>query len=298
MIEIRTVLILGAGASANAGYHVGPAFKAAICQLGTNKTFLDETGAFGHTNAAEFVDRFKFSAIKSPDRFLEDPRMKEYREVGKYCIAKVLMNLENLDNLFPAGNAGWYETLFERLDIESGRYDKNQLAVITYNYDRSLECALWKMIEAQNLGDNARIKELWDRRPIIVHVHGALDLFDPGQRGHRSYEQTVDPEKVSTAASQIQIIYEADPTTPAFEHARELIQSAERVIFLGFGFNRENVERLQVFNEPTQREKIEGTTFRMGDRDRAYVFNEVFGPGLNPRQLVGQRIDNYIYEKL
>lgn len=130
-ISRRTVLVLGAGASRHAGYEVGQGFKAEICRLRDDPGFLDDALQLGIDGLDIFLETFRFSGIKSPDRFLEE--FPDYDDAGKFCIAKVLTSHEFDDELFHDGNAGWYETLFKHCDINSTDYKRQNLSVITYN---------------------------------------------------------------------------------------------------------------------------------------------------------------------
>jgi hypothetical protein len=46
--------------------------------------------------------------------------------------------------------------------------------------------------------------------------------------------------------ASIRIIHEADPTTPEWEEAHKLLWQASHVVFLGFGYNPTNIERLKL----------------------------------------------------
>ena len=74
------------------------------------------------------------------------------------------------------------------------------------------------------------------------------------------------------AAGDIRIVSDADAETEQFQTARTLLKQAERIYFLGFGFQSDNVRRLEVFNQewtPELRNKVlvGGTTVGIGAKD-------------------------------
>ena len=296
MFEQRTVLVLGAGASSHAGYYVGATFNQAILNLAGDKAFSLDVARLGHRNLDVFLDQLSHGNYGTPDRLLEENA--DLEEVGKYCIAKVLTHVENDQILFRGGRPGWYGTLYDRLDLEADDYMPENLSVVTFNYDRSLEHSIWAITNRRCRSDKSKACSLWQARPEIVHVHGVLDVYDPVAGGHRQYGPIENIEQIAAAACQIEVIHTANPDTAEFIRARELLTSAERVVFLGFGFDKQNVDRLGVFNTTEQRQKIEGTLLQPGARRSAYIFDTVFGPGLNARKLENRQIDSFVEDKL
>lgn len=281
MIHIPTVLILGAGASAEYGFPVGRQFKNEICALikGGIYTEMQELGLYDQTR--EFLDRLLHSPFESPDRFLEE--FPDYREVGKYCFAKVLCRSETDELAFPINRPiqAWYEFLVNCLELKSPDYQNNALSILTFNYDRSLEYFLWKAIEALHLNDNRKMRRLWRTKPKIIHLHGMLGAFDPINGAGRSYmpleERLGVPDELIAAANGINIIHDVDPETEEFDEAEKVLRQAKRIFFLGFGFDKRNVQRLRVFENELNDVAIAGTGrgFRSeADQDR--LQNEIF----------------------
>jgi hypothetical protein len=296
MIESRITLVLGAGASSHASYYVGPLFNAAILALAADKTYRAEVAELGYENLDGFLEQLTYGNYGTPDRLMEEH--PDFEAVGKYCKAKVLTNLEDDAYLFKNGRPGWYGTLYDRLEIGSEKYNPESLSVVTFNYDRSLEHSLWRIISTNCRDDEPKAVAMWKRRPEIVHVHGILDPYEPGSETHRDYERVTDPSVLTETAAQIEIIHTANPDTDAFERARQLLDSAERVVFLGFGFDKLNFDRLRVFNAEEQRAKIEGTLMNSGTRHHRYILNDVIGSGANARKLKDVLLDRYVEEEL
>lgn len=143
MITTPTVLILGAGASADYKYPAGSDFENQICALADDDNFLHQIEEHGVTKVGEFLSRYSRSGYGSPDRFLED--YPQYITAGKYCIAKILKSCEHARHLIPpqGPTPSWYQYLVNRIYPTTGDYFECQLSVVTFNYDRSLEHYLW-----------------------------------------------------------------------------------------------------------------------------------------------------------
>jgi len=179
----------------------------------------------------------------SVDLFLE--KRPEYLEIGKAAIAAALIAYENPNSLGRKEDGlSWYEYLFAKLETSPEEFSQNKLAIITFNYDRSLEYFLFVALRhTYDLKENEAAK-LVHSIPII-HVYGQLGAFPfLGLDNERYYTPEVKPELIKIAASGIRIISEDAADTPEFTQAHDLIAKAKVVCFLGFGFHTENVKRL------------------------------------------------------
>src|SRR5690606_35663826 len=79
------------------------------------------------------------------------------------------------DVLALARNPGWYAHLRRALRVDSlDELDRNQLSVVTFNYDRSLDCFLHRYVQHQF---QVSADDAWahlEQAIPIVHVHGRL----------------------------------------------------------------------------------------------------------------------------
>ena len=299
MITEPTVLILGAGASAEYGFPVGRYFRNHICNLAHSTEFrfdMRDLGLEDHSD--DFIDRFRHSEISSPDRFLEV--YPEYIDVGKYAIAKVLTDLEDDDNVFPVTGSAppWYELLIDYLDLDSPRYRHNALSILTFNYDRSLEYFLWKVFESRYRGDTRKIRRLWRTKPNIIHLHGKLGDFDPIDGAGRLYQPPPPhdgmPPELKVAAEGIKIIHEVDAKTEEFDEAETVLRDAKRIFFLGFGFDKRNVQRLRVFENKLDEVSIVGTGLGLTNADHGRIQSEVFNGHTNGRAFMARNIRSFL----
>jgi hypothetical protein len=258
MKQVRTVFVLGAGASAPFNYPLGRTLVSDILRYNPAgmpaRPLSGEKGRY-----AAFAAALRDSGAYSVDLFLE--RNERFMDVGKRAIARALILHECNDDLwcdeYPSdsyptrtGNIdNWYKYLFNKLVVGVPFEDVNRwsLGFVTFNYDRSLEHFLFTT--AKNFygkSDDETANALKDLP--FIHVHGHLGLlpWQQGSTGRRPYEYRMDDAVISEAAAQIKILHEAQESSPEFDAARGLIRNAERVYVLGFGYHPTNVKRLQL----------------------------------------------------
>lgn len=251
-------------------------------------------------HADEFLDRFRHSEIPSPDRFLEN--YPEYTEVGKFAIAEVLTSVETDANVFPVNKnvAPWYLVLLDDLELDNRNFRNNALTILTFNYDRSLEFYIWKVIEARYKGDTRKIRHRWANKPRIIHLHGQLGAFDPVGGSGRQFRapnlQTREglSGEAAIAANGIQIIHEVDADTDEFNDAEDALRQAQRIYFLGFGFDKRNVQRLRVFEDKLDGVEIAGTGQGLSNLDQGRIQADVFSGHTNGRAFTTPIIRNFL----
>ena len=145
MIEHPTVLVLGAGASCPLGFPTGRELLEQIVSA-TDHPPSNSLGklllgcGFDGEKITDFGKTLSFSQQNSVDAFLEH-RSEEYLAIGKTAIAGALSPYETMGSL--TKNGEWYRYLFSHLKGSFNDFDKNQLAIITFNYDRSIEQFLY-----------------------------------------------------------------------------------------------------------------------------------------------------------
>jgi len=148
MIETKTVLVLGAGASKPFGYPTGPELFNEVCKLldheGNAFNSIWKTG-FDKDLIKDFRSKLYASGRNSVDEFLE--HRPEFLNVGKHAMAAVLLQLEKPDNLYKHDILNnWYKFLFTKMNTSLDDFENNNISFITFNYDRSLEYFLFNSI--------------------------------------------------------------------------------------------------------------------------------------------------------
>jgi hypothetical protein len=151
------------------------------------------------------VDRFlqtlRHAGYRSVDRFLESN--PECMTIGKKAIATILLACEKPENLFPpkaTGPSHWYQILSDALDPAGGSFAYNDLRIITFNYDRSIEHYLFTVLKNRFDLDEATALAAFRCIPI-VHVHGSLGAYPPTEETRRPYGGETDADSIERAAT-------------------------------------------------------------------------------------------------
>jgi hypothetical protein len=275
-----TVLILGAGASAPYGFPTGKGLRekilklteySLISNLNTNEVGLQSNhtakfkDAFGENKISDFRKILTQSVKETIDAFLE--ARKSYRDIGSYAIAHVLLHTEDESNLFP--HKDWYKTLFEELDLLNPNSQPPIKAIITFNYDRSLEHYLYTCVDStwENEDRDFALQKL--KSIHIIHLHGSL-----GDYPEVPYTVDPDPEAIKSAMTKIALVHDDFDHTQQLFNAQLIINGATEIIFLGFGYDHRSLKRLRFITDerlqnPFKPQKsIWGTTKNYPDRDK------------------------------
>lgn len=249
MITTRTVFILGAGASADYHFPSGADLKRQVIAVLTNPTdansrVLHELSDDG-PKINEMLKALRFSAGESVDAFLE--HRPDFVDPGKIAISLVLCPRENLDTLFESTKeTRWLEYLFRKMKVPFDEFANNQLSVITYNYDRSFETFLFRVLCAEYGKSESEVATALNKISI-VHLHGQLGTL-PWQNlpDSREYSPSVALDDIRIASQSIKVIHGSFDisTDPGFRSAHTLLRQAKRIVFLGFGYAPTNIVRI------------------------------------------------------
>ncbi len=276
MIDRHMVLVLGAGASKPYNFPVGrELLERVVERLEPDGGLRPQLRSCGCEDRA--IDDFHHELVRaqqpSVDAFLE--RRPEFIEIGKLAIAAELVFREQERILFPTfkGFQGherrWYDYLFGMMVAPSpDKFADNKLSVITFNYDRSFEHALFLFIKHNyHLPDEAAEERL--RAVPVVHVYGQL--------GGPRYRPAIPPADrpipaalLSQVAAGIKVVHERGQGDREFAEAHGLLEKAELVCFLGFAYHEDNVARLRLDRIP-KTAPLYGTTFGLGGAEQDRV---------------------------
>jgi hypothetical protein len=214
-------------------------------------------------SADRFRLDFRRSGMSSIDQFLE--HNPEWMEHGKFAIARVLVPIQ--DQHLYGGNAAshWHGWVFEQLLRQADRLDDEQVSFVTFNYDRLLHCGLYSMAKyGLNKGDE-EIQRILQKFPIH-HVYGFLNVeyFNHVDRVPPAPGELSEPaqqDRIAFAARSIQVVPEGRNDASRYEKCRSLLASADIVIFVGFGFDRVNLDRIGALGIATQRTMVLANCF-------------------------------------
>ncbi len=276
MIETPTVLILGAGASYPYRFPLGEELLRDMCTHFADrhhdlfKQLTHLSGRQAH-EIRDFAKALRLSGQQSVDTFLE--KRSEFLGIGKEAISCVLVPREkNEIRLFGFGSdEHWYKYLFNKMNAESlEEFQDNKVSFITFNYDRSLEHFLFVSLQnSYNEDDEKTAKAL--RAIPIVHVYGQLGKHPYVDKEGRSYGQPLaDKNDLDRCVAEIKLFPENVPVH-TFSKAHRLLEQAKKVVFLGFGYHRTNLERLELDRIPKKASMISGTAVNLEDGERVEV---------------------------
>ncbi|MCP4376338.1 MAG: hypothetical protein GY794_09210 [bacterium] len=263
MITTPTVLVLGAGASRAFKYPTGPELVYAMLDgIHAHADLLQNELGISHPLLEKFHATLSASGRSTIDDFLA--RQPDFVDLARTLIALALVKHEKTELLShrDTDKENWYKQyLLPAMSTPSlDDFGDNQLSVVTYNYDRSLEQFLLQSLIASypTNGHPGACWEQIDKIPII-HLHGQLsDLRE------RPYSPTLNYSTLSQSAAHIRIIHEDIANDPPFQEARQLLAAAQRIYFLGFGYNDVNLRRLHIAELPIRNPDILGTTQGIG----------------------------------
>ena len=243
----QTVLVLGAGASAHLGFPLGPELCSKIIDntSDSNASSFKELCEmrFPNESISSFHDQLNKSYPHSIDEFLSD--RPEFIDVGRAAIGQVVIACEDEKRLRRRDD-NWYGLLRNRIKADIERNECRPI-IVTFNYDLSLEKFLYDFA-ASTFPRYASINSLKDVVRIL-HVHGRLGYLDyeVTNSPRRSYGGHHSPSEILAASQGIRVPSQLDS-----DHgknmltAQEAIKQAKCVIFLGFGYDDMNLERLRV----------------------------------------------------
>lgn len=290
MITKPTVLILGAGASKPYGFPLGSDLVNNIANLNddTLKIWGYDTGLIQEfTNAVS-------EANVTIDRLLADNT--KFMDIGKTAIAIIFYQLEK-ENLLKQRD--WYDKLWNAMNDQASidEFGDNKIAIITYNYEESLEHYLYKSMRSLYASESKDkiISQLL--RIKIIHLHGQIgylpwqlhnnnyDIINPyggikfPNYDNEEFQERVDEyhSKIDKISKGIKIIHEDISKNDDYIQALGLLNDAEKIYFLGFGYHPTNLDRLNLLRFQGKGKDIKGSTYQLSSPDMTKIRNGLEG---------------------
>lgn len=309
MFRARTVLIVGAGASAEFGFPLGGALLKDIAER------VDISYEFSQLKRGDYVvadalrsaldaktdltsyNEHLHSAWQlvasskqglSIDNVLDALEDEKASRVGKFGIVRSILAAEEASPLskwvdhFPneidinAFSHTWLDQLTKlltegRRKSQIGEIFKN-LSIINFNYDRIIEQYLPFAIANYYGLKPAEVREVMPNLPIFrpYGKAGSLPWEKTDQSVGFGHCRAAD---VENAAQQILTFTEQVQDANLVAGIRESIQSADRIVFLGFGYHRQNLELLR--SAAPKHVEIRGTSFGISKSDTRTVSEEL-----------------------
>jgi hypothetical protein len=257
MIERPIVFVMGAGASSCYEFPLGKN----LCRMVIEEL---KPNVVSHTQIIEntvfesgYVDRFQsaleFSGQNSVDAFLES--RQEFLAIGKSAMATILIRYEKPSILWRFSDNNWMRYLYDKMRASTlEKFVENKISFITFNFDRSLEHFLFTSLQNTFGGSTEACADVMNKIPLL-HLHGRLGFLPWQDANARPYGTELSIRALEMCVENIKLVHEeleAD-RTKVFEQAKTLMQHAEKIYFLGFGFGALNMERLGLIDLPANK---------------------------------------------
>ena len=290
---MKTLLIVGAGASKEAGLPTGAELKADIASR-LNLEFEDRRqtsgdaeivqALFRHTQAedgSKKIEPYVEAAIQihdamplapSIDTFIDNHRGNERIETcGKLAIVRSILEAERNSEIFIAPQSRkpkidfkkiektWFG-MFWKLLTDGARRDTiasriKSVSFINFNYDRCIEHFLYHALRDYFGISDSETADLINEVEI-VHPYGTVGYL-PWQSGNSVVpfgDQKTGADLLSRS-TEIKTFTERVEDRVTVDLMRQLVQTAKRVVFLGFAFHSQNLELIKP-DEPTQVKRV------------------------------------------
>jgi hypothetical protein len=280
MIKGKTVFVLGAGASNEAGLPTGSELAEAIAGLldikfdhGTQFSGSYEVAlalrALVYSQNSRDINPYLYKAwairdatplVLSIDNFIDAHRGDEKIEIcGKLGIARAILDAERDCKLyFDGANAkglnisGLVNTWYVRLlQLLTEGVDKSQLtkifentAFIIFNYDRCLEHFLVEALTAYYVADVNEMRQIV-KAAKFIHPYGVVGRLDWIRPEGASFGADIGGEPLLEIASQLKTFTEQFSDEAMRTDLQAAMVQANTIVFLGFAFHEQNMKLLE-----------------------------------------------------
>lgn len=142
------------------------------------------------------------------------------------------------------------------------------LSIINFNYDRCVETFLYHALQ-RAYGIDQRVAAEVMSTLDITHPYGRVGQLrwqDPAGRGV-DYGERPQGESLLSLADQIKTFTEQAHDEAEKQHWRTVIEGCKQLVFLGFGFHRQNIDLLSLINGPENPPEIYATTYKTSRAD-------------------------------
>ena len=215
-------------------------------------------------NLQEFTQLLKLNNYLVIDYFLG--HHPTYADIGKWLISLVIMEstCKNISQgLLPRAIEGkdWFQLIQAKItsgcvpgDVKK-TIKNNQVRFITFNYDWSVERCLARLANIELLGEDA--KEWMEEDGRFIHIYGHIPYHVQKEaveyilkyKDFKYFESKSFFDLAWTASKNIRTIPETkSDNSDLLQKAKGIIKQANRVYILGYGFDEENNENLDLKN--------------------------------------------------
>jgi len=288
MIKTPTTFVLGAGAHVPYKMPSGKELTSKIINLLPEKVssggrlhdFVSTYYSIHGTSVGQiekpctdFRHKLDHGIQTSIDSFLRFySKRPGFEQIGKLAVAKVLLPME-FQMKWQRGvpKDDWLTYLFEALykgcheSIDHFIENNKNVSFLTFNYDRTLEHFM--TIKLANTYGISKDKA-WDRISKwanIIHVYGSL-----GQFSVSLLEESLEPNnpmRFKEPANSIRLMYDDRDEEETISAAKETLKNSQTVVFLGFAFDSDNIERLELNKVCNSKSILGATTYKLTEME-------------------------------
>jgi hypothetical protein len=309
MFRAKTVFVIGAGASFEVGLPLGAKLLKQITEL-TRITFNHNTQISGDYTVLEALKIIlaegrsvsllnehiragwqlaeSAAQAKSIDNVidsLEDPKVEL---IGKIGIVRAILRAEASSSYFAQNEDRnginlqkfentWYRGLTEMLaeDLRKSQLSEifQNITIINFNYDRCLEHYLPFSL-ASRFGIEREQAESIMQSLVVHRPYGVAGSLPWQQRaGYSVVFGEGDSRDIGRVATQIRTFTERIDQNEELQSMKLAIANADRIVFLGFGFHRQNLQLLK--QRVQDHTEIFATTLGISEPDKAVIEEEI-----------------------
>jgi hypothetical protein len=268
------VLILGAGASNH--YDFPLAYDIVQYYRSGSDSIAPHLQALGldRSRFERFISRLLSSGCTSIDQFADYLNDPDDIFMAKALLAYHIGARENRNVLSQKWAHGpWYEVLANQL-IGRGldEFPLRDIAIVTFNYDRSLERYMLDCLASRFLGPRT-LEQIEDafRRLKIIHIYGCLGYLPRFARQtgepEREYRPIGERSQLDLAIDGMHLLRELrdNPNLGDRQAAQDCVRAATaNITFLGFAYSAENLEALALATNST-RGRLFGTVLGISE---------------------------------
>jgi hypothetical protein len=303
---MKTVYVIGSGASAEAGLPTGPALKGHIAKLldiRFDKGTVQQSGDDVIMNALRSLPRSDISLqayvnealhiadalplALSIDNFLDAHRDNARIEfLGKAAIVMSILDAERGSRLFVDPRTAypklkfdkikdtWYlpffQLLTENCELQDLEDRFNRVALIVFNYDRCIEHFIFHALKRYYKLSDLKAADLVQRLSIH-HPYGSAGSQNWEEGPNKTaFGSKPNAQELIQITKQIRTFTEGtDPESSEITKIRNHISDSSTLVFLGFAFHKLNMNLLmpQDLNPKTGQFKCFASAFEISSSD-------------------------------
>ncbi|MFQ3249618.1 MAG: hypothetical protein ACI9O6_001426 [Glaciecola sp.] len=304
---MRTVYVIGAGASVEAGLPTGEKLKEDISKFLTCE--VDDWGDVSKVDkilSDSIFSKYKTQKERhdlgklcnrvacsmpltiSIDNFIDNHRdSQDIAQLCKLAIVKCIAASERSSKIFQFItdesksyflSDTWYSKLFQLLSQNCNLHEFEQrlslVSFVIFNYDRCIESFLVAATQLNYGIDYQSAKSIIEKINFI-HPYGWLNSPFRGDNSATKLGDQIDAHTMLELTNNIRTFTEGIDKQNEGQELEYTLQRSQRVIFLGFAFHPLNMKHFKHDTFNTEAKEIYATTYGMSASDVELVENQL-----------------------